>query len=308
MEKQEILVKDITGNFKKELASLYDPNELNQIIYTLFSEFLGWTRPMIHMQLETPVSPGNHKRFVNALSELKNHRPIQYIIGKSWFDGLELNINESALIPRPETEELCNLIKIENSNRNYQEFSILDIGTGSGVISIDLALFFSYSRITAIDLSQDALVLAKQNADRYHCNIVFHQMDLLDPAETADLAMFDMIVSNPPYVMESEKRLMHRNVLDFEPPIALFVPDDEPLIFYQAITRLARTKLANPGLLYLEINEKFGRAISQLLQSSGFEKVAIVKDIHGKDRFVRAEKRMTMLDTSYWYADQPENP
>jgi len=304
MKNQEYFVRNVVKEFRDSLSACYPPNEINQYVYMLFENILGWTKPMIHINPDAIIPEECYQKFSLALNELRQYRPIQYILGKSWFNGCEISVDSSVLIPRPETEELCLLIKTENSNRNYQDFTILDIGTGSGSIAIYLSISFPYSRITAIDISPDALDLAQKNSNRYNCKVHFCKINILNTTESATLPVFDLIVSNPPYVLESEKSTMPSNVREYEPTAALFVPDNDPLRFYKAIVGFAQTNLANPGLIYFEIHEKFGREIQLLLQSCGFEKVKVVKDIHGKDRFIRAEKRMIMLDSSYWYDDK----
>jgi len=290
--------------FRSKLTASYGEREVTQFIFLLFEEYLHWTRIQTMNSYETILTEAQTHLFQNSLLELENAKPIQYIIGKTWFNGNEISLNEKVLIPRPETEELCILIKKDHIHRQFQEFSILDIGTGSGNIAIDLKLQFRYASITAIDVSIESIAVAGFNAEKHGCDIHFRQMDILDPFGDSENEKFDLIVSNPPYVLESERKFMKRNVTDYEPEPALFVPDEDPLLFYKAISAYAFRNLERPGNLYFEINENFGEAIRSMLLLTGFERVEICKDLHGKDRFVKAELRRFLHDTSYWYADK----
>lgn len=215
----------------------------------------------------------------NVIKRINSHEPLEYVFNSAQFIGIELYTNSNVLIPRPETEELA--LKICGDIK--ARLSILDIGTGSGCIPIYLATKFPDCRFSAIDISDSALATARSNAERHGCNINFIKADILD-YQTSE--MFDVIVSNPPYVLESEKALMQSNVLDYEPDTALFVPDDDPLKFYRAISNFAAGHLNDGGKLYFEINEKFGAETAQLMRSCGFQDVEVVQDLFGKDRFV----------------------
>jgi len=223
----------------------------------------------------------------NALDELKAMKPVQHITGLEEFLDFNISVNSNVLIPRPETEELVMLIlKSENTNG----LKLLDVGTGSGCIAIALYHMLSNPDIYAVDKSDDALEIAKFNASNNNAIINFKNLDITEKQLVSNLSNFDIIVSNPPYVTNSEKILMSSNVIDYEPHIALFVPDDDPLKYYKAIIDLSCEKLKPRGRLYLEINEAMGHKLKDLLTKSGYINVLIHKDINSKDRFVTAIK------------------
>ena len=215
----------------------------------------------------------------NVIRRINQNEPLEYIFNSAQFLDIELYTNSNVLIPRPETEELA--LRIVGEIKS--PLSILDIGTGSGCIPIYIATKFPYCSFYAIDISDAALATARSNAERHSCNINFIKADILD-YQTTDT--FDIIVSNPPYVLESEKALMKPNVLDYEPGTALFVPDDDPLKFYRAICNFAVGHLNDGGKLYFEINEKFGAETADLMRSCGLRDVEVLQDLFGKDRFV----------------------
>jgi release factor glutamine methyltransferase len=216
----------------------------------------------------------------SIVKRIKGNEPIQYILNNAHFYGLEFYIKEGVLIPRPETEELVDLILKESPKG-----TVLDIGTGSGIIAITLKSMAPALRVKAVDVSESALSIAKKNAELNRVEVEFEKMDVLTNDFIND--SFDIIVSNPPYVLESDKAKMSESVLDFEPGLALFVPDNDPLRFYKRITTLAVKHLAKDGRLYFEIYEDFGLEVKELLMKAGFSKVEIVKDLQGKDRIVK---------------------
>ncbi|MGA3013270.1 MAG: peptide chain release factor N(5)-glutamine methyltransferase [Bacteroidales bacterium] len=303
MENNKVSVKFIIDKFGQELRGQYRQEEILQFAYILFEEWMGWSRLDVHLNSQKLLKRGEVHSFLEALEQLKNNRPIQYITGVTHFLDLEIKVREGVLIPRPETEELVQLIMNDHHYRQYEQVSILDIGTGSGCIPIAIKKQFPGFDITAIDDSQVALDIAGTTALFNNCRINFLQADILDRNLWDSVSSFSLIVSNPPYVLESERSLMQRNVIDYEPHEALFVSDDDPHIYNKAIGEFAFFHLLRPGSLYLEINERFGRQIKDLLISTGFDKVEIIKDIHGKDRFIRAEAKTTFLDTSYWHVE-----
>ncbi len=304
MENASANLKSIAACFRLKLRNLYPETEIMQFFYFLAEEFFSWNRAAVQLHYEEMVDTSVARLFDEALLRLSNGEPIQYILGKSHFGGMIFKVSLDVLIPRPETEELCNLIRTENSGKKYQEFSILDIGTGSGCIPVFLKRAFPYARVTAIDKMETALRMAGENAMNNNTEIRFLKADILDIQSWKALGQFDIIVSNPPYVLESERALMHRNVLEYEPYEALFVPDQDPLIFYRHIADFSWKSLLRPGCIYFEINEKYGVEVKSLLTAKGFERVEIVKDFSGRERFVKAECRSAIVDTSYWYADK----
>ncbi|MCX6267128.1 MAG: peptide chain release factor N(5)-glutamine methyltransferase [Bacteroidetes bacterium] len=289
MEPRPFLVENLIWRFRRKLAGIYPDPELRQLIYILFEEYLGWDKIMVHISLHVEIQEPELTLFNQALNELYTGKPIQYITGKSVFNEIVLKVDSNVLIPRPETEELCSIIKADDQEIKNKEISILDIGTGSGCIAIDLKKYYPYSCVTAVDNSIEALSVAKDNAVSNHCKISFIHADILNQTDWPHLGRHQIIVSNPPYVLESEKKQMHRNVLDFEPKQALFVSDNDPLLYYKAISVFAVTHLTAPAYLYFEINEQFGAAISAFLYNLGFEDVHVLPDFHGKDRFVAAK-------------------
>ncbi|MDR1981163.1 MAG: peptide chain release factor N(5)-glutamine methyltransferase [Tannerellaceae bacterium] len=223
------------------------------------------------------------------VERLKQFEPIQYILGKTLFYGLPFHVNPSVLIPRPETEELadCAIRDFRDSKAR-----ILDIGTGSGCLAVALAKHLPHSDVFAVDISGEALRTARENAHLNQVEVTFLQADILSPPHAlAHLPdSFDLFVSNPPYVKESEKAEMGKNVLFFEPPEALFVPDDDPLLFYRAIARLGKEKLKRGGVLYAEINAQCGKATVDLLAGEGYTGIRLIRDIAGKERIVTAKR------------------
>lgn len=231
------------------------------------------------------LSNTEKQKIIDIIERLLNNEPIQYVLGKTEFYGLDLKVNSSVLIPRPETEELVEWILLEISQINPH---LLDIGTGSGCIAIALAKHLHYGTVDAWDISDDALAVANENATINDVSIKFTKVDVLKPVDINK--KFDIIVSNPPYITVSEKNMMERNVLDFEPHEALFVPDDESLIFYHKIADIAKKMLNKNGRLYFEINQANGTEIAELLQRKGFINVELKNDISGNSRMIRAVK------------------
>ncbi len=221
------------------------------------------------------------------ISQLKLQKPIQYILGEAEFFGMRLKVNENVLIPRPETEELVDWILKVNTHPSP---TILDIGTGSGCIAIALAKNIGNAMVYAMDISSGALVTARENSLANSVNINFIEQDILTLPYIIKGSPFDFIVSNPPYVRESEKELMHPNVLENEPEMALFVNDSNPLVFYKAIANVAKRHLKSEGFIFCEINEAFGIETATIFQEMGFVDITIRKDINGKERMVRAKK------------------
>jgi release factor glutamine methyltransferase len=245
---------------------------------------LSRTDLLINNIIETP----NEKivEFNFKLNDLKQTKPIQYILKEAHFYERVFQVNEHVLIPRQETEELIQLI-LKNTSRNVK---IMDIGSGSGIIPITLNKELPKSQVWGVDVSTEAIKVAKINAKNHSAKVSFIAQDILDESKWSNLPNeLDIIVSNPPYVLNSEKELMHDNVLDYEPHLALFVENDNPLLFYKAITSLAAQKLKVGGSLYFEINEQFGEETANLLKTA-FRFVKIIKDINGKDRFVSGIK------------------
>jgi len=257
------------------------PNEAEALAFQLVEHFSGFSRTSILMDKPFTTGPSFETQIKSIINRLIANEPIQYILGKAYFYDRTFIVNTATLIPRQETEELVQLIL--NDIKEKKNLAILDIGTGTGCIPISLKLENSKHKVEGVDISLKALETANLNAKSLGADVHFFQMDILKQ----DLASnYDIIISNPPYVMEAEKAKMKANVLEFEPPTALFVPDTNPLLFYKRITELATQYLNLNGRLYFEINEQFGKETVALLTSHSFKQVVLYKDLNGKDRFV----------------------
>ncbi len=277
--------KETNLYIRKELSAYYSENEIIGLSKIIFSDVFKLSSINLLMLENNDFNDENFIILKKIIDRLKNYEPIQYIIGFTEFFNLKFYVNENVLIPRQETEELVNLIIEENKNK--ENLNILDIGTGSACIAISLAKNISNSKVSAIDVSEDAIDIAKKNALLNDVQVAFIQADMLKSNGLENIANFDIIVSNPPYVTNSEKEFMDKNVLNFEPKLALFVDDDNPLIFYKKITEFASKHLNKKGKLYFEINEQFGSETKELLQNYNFKNIEIIKDINGKNRIVR---------------------
>ena len=270
--------------FFSELSELFPETEL-QSFFNLLTKFkLHLNRIEVALKPEFEINDEDLIYLQNALSELKKQVPIQYIIGETEFYGITFKVNNSVLIPRPETEELVNWIV--NDYKNESELKILDFGTGSGCIAISLAKFFPKAQIYAVDVSTEALKVAETNALKNNVNINFVEANILDIEILEE--KYDIIVSNPPYIREKEKELMHQNVINNEPHLALFVKDENPLIFYDKIDDLAIDNLTKNGTLYFEINQYLGDEITLLLEQKGFKNCILKKDFYDVDRMIKA--------------------
>lgn len=255
----------------------------------------------IAMGAVADLPASERERLKGIVKRLGEGEPVQYVLGKAWFRDRQFGVAPGVLIPRPETEELCQAIMDDwnpNGARNDGEpASVLDIGTGSGCIAISLALDMPNANVSAIDISDKALLIASANATRLHANVTFRKQDILQAATTSAgktrQGRWDVIVSNPPYITENEKADMEPNVLNHEPSLALFVPDDDPLRFYKAITSYAAMTLNSDGRLYFEINPLFADDMSEMLKLSGFTNVTIINDQFGKRRFIKCRKGTT---------------
>lgn len=268
---------DIIG---ASLSELYPATEVQAIRKLLFEKIVKTPVYKVHLNPHDIVSEDISLKITDVLNDLKKGNPVQYALGETDFMDLVFEVNSNVLIPRPETEELVHWIICNNKNKSPK---ILDIGTGSGCIAISLAKYLSNAKVSTLDVSEDALKVAKHNALINHVNVDFIYGDILELLEIVGTP-FDIIVSNPPYVRELEKQVMNSNVIDFEPHLALFVSDNDPLIFYRTIAQKSRNWLKANGQIYFEINEAFGNEIKDMLTGIGFRDVGIRRDINGKDR------------------------
>ena len=277
-------VRDILALFHEELDILYGSGEVGIFCEMLFEAFLAWDKVRLLTSRNQTIDQSDLLRFHWALEDLKQHRPIQHIIGYTDFCGCRISVTPDVLIPRPETEEIVEWIV---KNEELRTKNVLDLCTGSGCIAIALKRAFPQAEVTAVDVSEKALAIAKQNAKQNATDISFLQADLLAPQFKIQNSKFSIIVSNPPYVMECERAQMQRNVLDYDPALALFVPDDDPLRFYKAIASIAQRCLKKEGMLVVEINEALGEETCALLCSHGFIP-ELHDDFRGKARWVSA--------------------
>lgn len=273
-------------DLKSKLIPVYGEGEATAIIRLIFYHLKGWSTTDMVINSETRLTPYVMEEIGKILDRLKKHEPIQYITGDAYFYGMDFKVRPGVLIPRPETEELVDMIVKENTESDLR---VLDIGSGSGAIAIALARNLNFPEVTAIDISQEAIRLGKENAADLRAKVKFEREDIFsyDPPRGS----LDIIVSNPPYIAESEKDSMEANVLDYEPAEALFVPDSDPLIFYKRIAKVAYLALRPGGKLYFEINPLYASVLADHLRNDGFEDVEIILDMHGKRRFAKARRR-----------------
>ena len=279
-------IKEYRSQFIQELLPLYDEGEAESFFYLILEEKCQLKRIDLALNPELVFGEEEIILWNSILEQLKLEIPIQYLLGKTSFYGLDFEVNENVLIPRPETEELVEWIIQSTKNKvGNTKVSLLDIGTGSGCIAISLAKNISNATVYAIDVSEKALATAKRNGILNQVDVIFITQNVL---ETEDLnQQFDIIVSNPPYVRNLEKQEIKKNVLDNEPHLALFVEDDDALIFYKKIAALAQKNLSDNGQLFFEINQYLGKDMLTLLEKMNFKNIELRKDIYGNDRMIR---------------------
>ena len=287
-------LKAILYKYHNELDALYGRDEVNSFFNLLMQHYLNLNRVYLVLNPQCVISKENEHSFFEALKQLKCQKPIQYIIGETEFYGLPFKVNEHTLIPRPETEELVTwIIESQVQNAKNEQLNILDIGAGSGCISISLAKHFLNATVAALDISEAALDVVKHNAKLNEVAINCIHDTILNSSiclENASLK-YDIIVSNPPYVRYLEQVDMRSNVLDYEPHLALFVEDDNPLQFYKSICEFSTVNLKDGGVLYFEINEYLGEQMIALMTTFNFESIELKKDMFGKDRMIKGVKR-----------------
>ncbi|KGO92423.1 peptide chain release factor N(5)-glutamine methyltransferase [Flavobacterium subsaxonicum] len=277
-----MLLKQYRTYFIQKLTPLYDAMEAESFFHIALEELKGWRRVDLALNPDAELSSSEIEKWNEVLHQLETQKPIQYIFGKAHFYGLEFEVSSNTLIPRPETEELVGWIIKENEFKG--SIKALDIGTGSGCIAISLAKNLADAKVSAIDVSAEALAVAKRNSDTNKVGVTFILQDIL--AADALPQQYDVIVSNPPYVRELEKAEIKQNVLDYEPHLALFVADTDPLLFYRKIALLAKGNLKPNGKLYFEINQYLGPETVAMLEEMSFKNVVLKQDIYGNDRMV----------------------
>jgi release factor glutamine methyltransferase len=293
-----MILKDILNIYHSELDVLFGKEEVDSFFNVLIEYYLNIKRIHLVLDPQYTITKEQEQPLFEALARLKLQKPIQYILGETEFYGLPFKVNEHTLIPRPETEELVDWIINCHTERSRivskePQTKILDIGTGTGCIAISLAKHLLNTKVSALDVSEEALLIAQQNAELNVVNVEFIYDDILNSLQTELVSVFhkyDVIVSNPPYVRNLEKAEIQPNVLDNEPHLALFVDDENPLQFYKAICEFALINLKVNGMLYFEINEYLGSEMLALLEGYGFKNIELKKDLFGKDRMVKGVK------------------
>ena len=285
MKTSSNLVRDCRRYYASELEKIYGSDESDALIMILLEHYFSIDRVKIAMDPELRLSESEMLTLHFAVKELLKNKPVQYVLGETEFCGMRFLVNENVLIPRPETEELVNQLV----SCSVSQSAVLDIGTGSGCIAISLAKLLKDSVVTAVDVSEKALEVAKKNAEANGVNVQFVLDDILNP-QNPELVenQYDIVVSNPPYVCENEKSEMRANVLDYEPSTALFVSDNDPLIFYRKILEFTQKALKPDGEVWFEINEKFGTEMKDLCLEKGYKNVEIIKDFRERDRILKA--------------------
>ena len=279
-------IRQLTTDLAATLTALYPAPEAGATAALVVETLLQLSPLQRRMQAAAPAPSALLARLPALQARLLGHEPVQYVLGQAHFYGLELEVTPATLIPRPETEELVQLIIREQAGR--AGLRILDVGTGSGCIPVALGQHLPGAYLTAVDISPAALEVARRNAAKYEVGIDFQQVDILRELPEIGAKSLDILVSNPPYVLESEKPLMRPNVLAHEPAAALFVPDDDPLRFYHRLAEVGRRRLRPGGTLYVEGNEQNVPAVAAAFAAAGYAPATVRADLFGKDRFVRA--------------------
>ena len=279
-----MILKEAIEILKTGLAGVAEPQEVQAMIRIICEDVFNYDQVDVALRQESELPDFAPQRIADIIARLRRHEPLQYIVGNARFHGHRFKVTPAVLIPRPETEQLVDLIIDENPGSDLR---VLDMGTGSGCIAISLARALKFAQVDALDVSRDALAVARENAASLKVKVRFFESDMLAPQPSAS---YDIIVSNPPYICWSEREAMESNVKDYEPGQALFVPDNDPLLFYKAIAPYAARSLERGGHLYLEINQRFGNEVKRLLEDNGFDEVRIIDDTFGNPRFVSGVK------------------
>lgn len=279
----DMTVQQLVNQLTHTLKAIYEEQESINIASLVFEKITG-IRNVEKIKSSESLNSNQLEQLQNFTTQLLENKPIQYVINEAWFDGMKLILNETVLIPRPETEELVDWIKKSYAINNALQ--ILEIGTGSGCIALALKKYFTNATITAIDISEKAIQVAKQNASIQNLEIQFFQKDFLNDFELNN--QFNIIVSNPPYIKKSEQITMLPNVLQYEPHEALFVPNNNALIFYEKIALFGRKHLTSTGNIFIELNEALAFETKQLFENFNYKKVEIKKDMQGKNRMLKA--------------------
>lgn len=285
-------IKQTIENINSELKEIYPTREITGFVSIIFEHLLNFSAIQLKMNVNQVLSPEKADRIQEIINRLKNEEPIQYIFGKAWFYDLVFEVNNKVLIPRQETEELVKWVIDEYSEKTEKQ-KILDIGTGSGCIITSVAANITKADFYAVDISEQALETALKNARNNKVIVDYFLHDILSfdlPLPKSKPEFYDIIISNPPYITEMQKKQMQKNVLNFEPELALFVEDRQPLAFYEALSDFAEKHLIRNGKIYMEINEKFGKNVEKVFLSKKFNNIVIRKDLNEKDRMICATR------------------
>jgi release factor glutamine methyltransferase len=281
-------VQQLQQHIRESIKTAYPEPEAGSIAQLVLEHVLQKSRMQLSLAQQQEVNPEQETQLRQMVQRLQRQEPVQYVLGVAHFYGLELQVDERVLIPRPETEELVDLVLREH--KGLQGLQVLDICAGSGCIPLALAANLPNAQVYGLEVSAGALEVARANAAKYSLQVSWLQADIFEPVPRIHPASLDIITSNPPYVLEEEKEQMRENVLQYEPHLALFVPDQDPLKFYRRITGVALQLLKKGGKLYFEVNERYGRDVKELLLAAGFAQAQVVQDLFGKDRIVWGTK------------------
>lgn len=286
MEVKSNRIGDVRNHYRQKLANIYSDKEAETLLFILIAEYTGLTRAEILMKPEEPISESQLLKIHFGVKALQNHKPIQYVIGKTDFFGLTFILTPDVLIPRPETEELVDWIIHDQAI--HKVTSVLDIGTGSGCIAIVLKKHFPNAAVDAVEFLPGAVAVCRKNDEMNNTGVTIKQMDFLDQKHWDNLGQYDLIVSNPPYVRQSEKKEMKLNVLNYEPDGALFVTDADPLVFYRHIALFSKTHLQPGGSVYCEVNQNLANETIKLFEELLTRDVELKRDLFGNNRFLKA--------------------
>jgi release factor glutamine methyltransferase len=273
---------------RDELEVLYDVSEATAIAHEIMLHITGQDKMQRLMNKDHALSAEQEMEYIRIREHLLNGMPVQYAIGKSWFLGRQFTVNQDVLIPRPETEELVQWIINDNTEKHTHAWSIIDVGTGSGCIPISLKLELSKVQITSCDVSENALFIARLNAADLSADIHFIHLNFTNQESWKQLKKYDIVVSNPPYIPLAERELLHANVREYEPAIALFVPSEDPLLFYKSIAAFGKVHLNKGGTIYCELHVDYAKDTRKMFELYGYSNVIVKKDMHGNDRMLRA--------------------
>lgn len=278
-------VQEASQQLVNQLTTIYDDREAANIGDWVMENLTGWTKSERVIHKQEQLDDNKSTLLKRYMQELLQHKPVQYVLNEAWFCGMKLFVNENVLIPRPETEELVEWIASEVTSG-----IVLDVGTGSGCIAVALKKKLPQLDVTGCDVSEEALEVANENRYRHETNVTLMQADILDKDNWTAIPYPYILVSNPPYIPLKDKHTMHANVLQYEPHVALFVQDDDPLVFYRAIAEFAKKNLLPGGAVYVEIHEDLAEGVQDVFRTNGFTETLLRKDMQGKDRMIKASR------------------